>query len=197
MLIFKIKCQSVMAKLCLEKKLGWPERHMALAMLVAMNTSCLKRGVGAVVVKYKRVLGTGYNGAAPGVESCVELGECLRISDKIESGRDKDYCQAVHAEENAILNAGGRINCFEADLYCTAHPCTHCSKLIVASGIKRIFYFGEYDREEFSLSDYTLRRGKVEAVQLPDKSLERICAVYEELIRHIKARNFRFLDKKE
>lgn len=186
-----------MVKINLEKKLEWPERHMAIALKIAMDTSCLKRGVGAVIVKDKRVIGSGYNGAAPGVESCVELNECLRESEKIESGRDKDYCQALHAEANAILNAGGRPGCEGNDLYSTTYPCTGCSKFIIGAGIKRVFYAGEYDREKHSLARYTFKRGKVEVIPFSEESLEKICKVYEELIGHIRSKNFRFLDRKK
>ena len=196
MLILNIYSVFVMAKLNLEKKLEWSERFMARALRIAMDTSCLKRGVGAVIVKDKRIIGSGYNGAAPGVESCVELGECLRKSEDIESGRDKDYCQALHAEVNAILNAGGRPGCLGNDMYSSTYPCTGCSKIIVGAGIKKVFYAGEYDREEHSLAKYTFNRGKVEVTHFSDESLEKVCNVYDELVRHIKNKNFRFLDKK-
>lgn len=185
-----------MGMLNFEKKLEWPERFMAEALRIAMDTSCLKRGVGAVVVKDKRIVGSGYNGAAPGVESCAELGECLRKSEEIESGRDKDYCQALHAEQNAILNAGGRPGCFGNVLYSTTYPCTTCSKFIVGAGIEELVYAGKYDREEFSLAEYTLKRGKIKVTPFSEESLDKICNVFEELIGHIRNKNFRFLDKK-
>jgi len=186
---------SIMPTEFFDDRLNWDERFMANALLVAMGSSCLMRRVGAVIVKDKRVIGSGYNGAAPGVTSCREKGKCLRKEMEIESGRDKDYCQALHAEMNSILNAGGRSGCNGNVMYSTTFPCTNCSKSILGAGIDTLYYLGEYDREEFSLSDYTLKQGKVKIIKVDETSLDKICSCFEELDSHIKSYNFRLINR--
>ena len=125
----------------------WDERFMNLAETVASWSSCFQenRHVGAVVVKDKRILTTGYNGASSGIESCAERGECLRRVRNIASGTMQEVCYAVHAEQNAIVQASKLgIPVDEATIYVTHQPCTTCTKLIINSGIKRIVYGLEY-----------------------------------------------------
>ena len=121
----------------------WDIRFMEMAKLVAGWSSCYKpdRRVGAVVVRDKRILTTGYNGAPSGVSSCVERGECLRVKQGIPSGTRQEVCYAVHAEQNAIVQAAKLGLSLEgATLYCTHQPCSICSRLIINSGIKRVVY---------------------------------------------------------
>lgn len=121
----------------------WDDRMMELARLVATWASCYQqnRKIGAVIVKDKRVMTTGYNGAPAGVKTCVERGECLRQKLGIPSGTRHEMCYAVHAEQNAIIQAAKLgIAIDGAILYCTHQPCVMCAKMIVNAGITRVVY---------------------------------------------------------
>ncbi len=121
----------------------WDKRFMDMAHLVATWSSCYQnnRKIGAVIVRDKRILTTGYNGAPSNVVSCVEKKECLRRKLNIPSGTCQELCYAVHAEQNAIIQAariGVSLN--GATLYCTHQPCVICAKMIINSGINRVVY---------------------------------------------------------
>lgn len=131
----------------------WDARFMEMAKLVATWSSCYQnnRKIGAVIVDDKRVLTTGYNGAPSGIKSCVDKGECLRRKREIPSGTRAELCYAIHAEQNAIIQAARLgISVKGATLYCTHQPCVICSKMIVNAGIARVVYEKEYP-DEFSL----------------------------------------------
>lgn len=131
----------------------WDKRFMEMTALVASWSSCFQdnRHIGAVIVKDKRVMTTGYNGAPSGVENCVEKGECLRRKLNIASGTRHELCYAVHAEQNAILQAARQgIRVEGATLYCTHQPCVICAKMIINAGIARVVYKEGYP-DEFSL----------------------------------------------
>lgn len=131
----------------------WDHRFMEMAKLVASWASCYQqeRKIGAVIVKDKRVMTTGYNGAPAGVKTCVERGECLRKKLGIPSGTRHEMCYAVHAEQNAIIQAAKLgISIDGATLYCTHQPCILCAKMICNSGIERVVY-GEGYPDPFSL----------------------------------------------
>lgn len=143
----------------------WDKRMMELAELVSTWSSCFKqnRKVGAVIVKDKRVLTTGYNGAGSGIVSCVEKGECLRERLGIQSGTRHELCYAVHAEQNAIIQAAKLgVSVEGATLYCTHQPCVICAKMIINSGIKRVVYKQGYP-DEFSLEMFD--EAKVEIIE--------------------------------
>lgn len=143
----------------------WDVRFMELTQKVAEWSSCYQenRHVGAIIVRDKRVLTTGYNGAPSGVKSCVEKGECLRKKLGIPSGTRHELCYAVHAEQNAIAQAAKLGIVLEgATLYCTHQPCVICAKMIINSGIKRIIYKEGYP-DEFSLQ--LLKEAGVETIQ--------------------------------
>lgn len=126
---------------------------MELTEQVATWSSCFKedRQVGAVIVRDKRILTTGYNGAPEGVKSCKERGECLRVKMGIESGTRHELCYAVHAEQNAIIQAARLgIVLDGSTLYCTHQPCVICAKMIINAGIKRIVYKQGYP-DEFAM----------------------------------------------
>lgn len=121
----------------------WDHRFMEMAQLVSTWASCYQeeRKVGAVIVKDKRVMTTGYNGAPAGVSTCVERGECLRKKLGIPSGTRHEMCYAVHAEQNAIIQAARLgVSIDGATLYCTHQPCGICAKMIVNAGIARVVY---------------------------------------------------------
>lgn len=146
----------------------WDGRFIQMAETVAGWSSCFKtdRQVGAVIVKDKRILTTGYNGASSGILSCVEKGECLRVKLGIESGTRHELCYAVHAEQNAIIQAAKLgISVDGATLYCTHQPCIICAKMIINSGITRIVYKHGYP-DEFALQ--LLKEANVELVVLSD-----------------------------
>ncbi len=126
---------------------------MDMAKLVATWSSCYKvnRKVGAVIVKDKRILTTGYNGAGSGISSCVDRGYCLREQMNIPSGTRHEICYAVHAEQNAIIQAAKLgISVQGATLFCTHQPCSICAKMIINSGITRVVFDEGYP-DEFSI----------------------------------------------
>ena len=131
----------------------WDERFMNMACFVAEWSSCFQanRQVGAVIVKDKRILTTGYNGASSGITSCKEKGECIRKKLGIASGTRHEICYAVHAEQNAIVQAAKLgVSVDGATIYVTHQPCSICAKMIINSGIKRIVYKEGYP-DEFSM----------------------------------------------
>lgn len=128
---------------------SWDEYFMRIAMLAATRSTCLRRQVGAVIVKDKRVLATGYNGSPAGLKHCLDIG-CLRDELGIPSGERHELCRAIHAEQNAIVQAATSGTSIEgATLYCTTSPCVLCAKVLINSGIKEI-YAGEGYPDELS-----------------------------------------------
>jgi len=122
---------------------------MKLAWLVAERSTCVRHHVGAVVVKEKRILTTGYNGAAMGLQECRHLG-CLRNTLNIPSGQKHEICRAIHAEQNAIIQGGYHgIIIKDSTLYCTHSPCVLCAKMIINAAIKRVVMNVEYPDNTF------------------------------------------------
>ena len=131
----------------------WDKRFIEMSELVSTWSSCFRAGrqVGAVIVKDNRILTTGYNGAPQNHESCVEKKVCMRDLRGIQSGTKQEECYAVHAEQNAIVQAARQgISIDGATIYCTHQPCVICAKIIINSGIERIVYKNEYP-DEFSV----------------------------------------------
>jgi dCMP deaminase len=136
---------------------------MAITKLVAKRSTCLRRSVGAILVKEKRILATGYNGAPAGVRHCEEVG-CLRENSSIPSGTRHELCRGLHAEQNVIIQAAYHgISIRDATLYCTNKPCVICSKMIINAGIKKIYYEEGYDD---ALSDELFGEAGLELVRL-------------------------------
>ena len=136
----------------------WDKRFMDMAKMVGSWSSCYQanRQIGAVIVRNKRIITTGYNGAPGGIESCVERGECLRRKLNIPSGTKHELCYAIHAEQNAIIQAAKLgISIEGATLYCTHQPCVICAKMIVNAGITRVVY-GEGYPDDFALEIFRL-----------------------------------------
>ncbi len=124
---------------------SWHEYFMGITRLVAQRATCIRRRVGAILVKDKRILCSGYNGAPTGIAHCRETG-CLREQLKVPSGEKHELCRGVHAEQNAIIQAachGIPVN--GAVLYCTNLPCAICAKMIINAGIKSVYYQDGYD----------------------------------------------------
>jgi dCMP deaminase len=123
----------------LVKRPTWDEYFMQMAELTAQRSTCLRRHVGAVIVQDKHVVATGYNGAPKGVAHCAEIGGCLREEMGIPSGERHELCRALHAEQNAIIQAATLAQSIEgASIYITHQPCIICAKMIINAGIKRI-----------------------------------------------------------
>ncbi len=132
----------------------WDKRFMEMAFLVSTWSSCFKtdRQVGAVIVRDKRIITTGYNGAGSGISSCKYRGVCIRNERGIASGTCHEICYAVHAEQNAIIQAAKLGSSVEgATLYCTHQPCSICAKMIINSGIKKVIFQEGYP-DEFSMA---------------------------------------------
>ena len=123
---------------------SWDEYFMEIVGLIKERSTCMRRKVGALIVKDKRILTTGYNGAPTGCLHCDEVG-CLREQLGVPSGERHELCRGSHAEQNAIVQAAMQgISINESTLYVTIQPCSICTKLALNAGIKRIVYRGEY-----------------------------------------------------
>lgn len=130
-----------------DKRPSWDQYFMDIVELVSMRSTCMRRKVGAVLIKDKRILTTGYNGVPMGVHHCSESG-CLRDEMGIPSGERHELCRGLHAEQNAIIQAALHgVSIKGATLYCTNHPCIICSKMIINSGISTVIYRDEYQDE--------------------------------------------------
>ena len=118
---------------------SWDEYFMEMALLTAKRSTCLRRSVGAVIVQEKHIIATGYNGAPKGIPHCEEIGGCIREQQKVPSGERHELCRALHAEQNAIIQAATLAQSIEgATIYITHQPCVICAKMIINAGIKRI-----------------------------------------------------------
>lgn len=126
------------------KRPSWEEYFMDIARLVAKRSTCLRRHVGAVLVKEKNILATGYNGVPSGITHCSASG-CLREQLKVPSGERHELCRGLHAEQNAIIQAAKHgVNIDGSNLYCTTAPCVICAKMLINAGIDTIVYMEGY-----------------------------------------------------
>ena len=131
----------------MDQRLPWPIYFMRIAHLVAERSTCLRRKVGAIAVKDKRILATGYNGAPAGCAHCLDIG-CLRQQRGIPSGERHELCRGLHAEQNVIIQAATHgINMYGAGIYCTTQPCIICTKMLINCGVKDIHYAEGYPDE--------------------------------------------------
>ncbi len=141
---------------------AWDDYFLDIVGIVASRATCIRRRVGAALVRDRRILATGYNGAPSGLRHCLEIG-CLREKNNIPSGERHELCRGLHAEQNAIIQAalhGVGVN--GATLYCTNHPCIICAKMIINAGIVRIVVGGDYrDR----LAEEMLTEADIEVVR--------------------------------
>ena len=125
------------------------EYFLKIASVVAERSTCLRHHMGAIAVKDKHILSTGYNGAAAGLKDCLELG-CLRDQQGIASGTRHEVCRAIHAEQNAIIQAALHgVSLEGATMYCTHTPCILCAKMMVNARIARSVSFGQYSDDQF------------------------------------------------
>lgn len=141
---------------------SWDEYFMKMAELAATRSTCLRRKVGAVIVREKRVLATGYNGAPFGLAHCEEVG-CLREKLGIPSGERHEICRGAHAEQNAIIQAATLgVSLKGSTLYSTNQPCIICAKMVINAGLKKIVTKGGYPDK---LASELLREAGVEVVK--------------------------------
>ena len=127
-----------------ESRPSWGTYFMNITNLVAERSTCTRRAVGAVLVKDKRILSTGYNGAPSGLKHCREVG-CLREQLGVESGKMHELCRGIHAEQNAIIQAAYHgVSVKGAVIYCTNQPCSICARMIINAGIQKIYYQSGY-----------------------------------------------------
>jgi dCMP deaminase len=123
---------------------SWDEYFIEMARLVAKRSTCLRRKVGAVLVKDKRILATGYNGAPRGLKHCIDIG-CMRQKLKVPSGERHELCRALHAEQNALIQASLHgISLKGSSLYATNQPCVICAKMLINAGIEEIIIADGY-----------------------------------------------------
>jgi dCMP deaminase len=125
------------------------EYFLKIALVVAERSTCRRHHVGAVAVKNKHILATGYNGAPAGLKDCLELG-CLRDEMKIPSGTRHEICRGIHAEQNVIIQASLHgVSLEGSTIYCTHTPCNLCAKMLVNAKIGRLVSFGSYNDSAF------------------------------------------------
>jgi dCMP deaminase len=130
-------------------RIGTDEYFLKIASVVAERATCRRHHMGAVAVKDKHILATGYNGAPAGAKDCLELG-CLRDELGIPSGTRQEICRAIHAEQNVIIQAGLHgVSMEGATVYCTHTPCVLCAKMLVNAKIARFVSFGKYSDDTF------------------------------------------------
>ncbi|MDP2941582.1 MAG: cytidine/deoxycytidylate deaminase family protein [Candidatus Omnitrophota bacterium] len=157
------------------RKIKKPEQHqrpswdiyfLEMAGLVSRRATCLRRKVGAVLVKDKRILATGYNGAPKGLRHCTEIG-CLREKLKIPSGERHELCRGLHAEQNALIQASlYGISVGSSTLYATNQPCLICAKMLINAGIREIVVAGGYPDK---LAERFLREAKIRVRKINGK----------------------------
>lgn len=129
-------------------RLSWSEYFIDMARLAAQRSTCLRRQVGAVAVRDKRILCTGYNGSPSGLPHCLDVG-CLRNELGIESGTRHEICRAVHAEQNLIVQAARvGVSLQGCTVYCTHQPCILCAKLLASVGVATVIFYNPYPDQE-------------------------------------------------
>jgi dCMP deaminase len=169
----KEKVDNIITQIKNSVRPSWDEYFLKMAFLVAERSTCLRHHVGAIIIKDRYVLTTGYNGAARNIDDCLKLG-CLRNQLNIPSGERHEICRAIHAEQNAIIQAGVHgVNIDDGTLYCTHGPCIICAKMIVNAGIKRVVTCGEYP-DDFNLVINLFEQAGVEfnRINRPDMAIK-------------------------
>ena len=142
---------------------SWDEYFFKITDLVATRSTCLRREVGAILVRDRRILSTGYNGAPQGLPHCLEVG-CLREAENIPSGQRHELCRAIHAEQNAIIQAARHgISVVGATLYCTTQPCVICTKMLINAGVEKIYFREGYPDP---LSEQMLAEAGIETIKM-------------------------------
>jgi dCMP deaminase len=147
---------------------SWETYFMDIAELVAKRSTCLRRAVGAIIVKDKRILTTGYNGAPTGIKHCIETG-CLREKLNVPSGERHELCRGIHAEQNAIIQAAFHgVSIKGATLFCTNQPCSICAKMIINAGIIKVYYRDGYAD---SMAQEMFKEAGIEVIKIDSGNL--------------------------
>lgn len=142
----------------------WDTYFMRMAELVASRSTCLRRHVGAILVRDRRILATGYNGAPQKLAHCIDVG-CLREELNVPSGQRHELCRGIHAEQNAIIQAAlFGVSTVNSTLYCTTKPCIICTKMLINAGVKK-FVAGELYPDD--LADSFIKEAGIELVHAP------------------------------
>jgi len=124
---------------------SWDEYFLEICAVVAKRSTCLRRRIGAILVKERRILTTGYNGPPRGLRHCAEMGGCHREMLGIPSGQRQELCRALHAEQNAIIQAALHgVSTVGGTVYITNQPCVLCAKMLINAGVERVVYRGDY-----------------------------------------------------
>ena len=156
-----------MSELNTANRPSWDEYFQTITRDVAERSTCIRRHVGAIIVKDKRILATGYNGAPTGLAHCLSTG-CLREQLGIPSGQKHELCRGAHAEQNAVIQAARYgVSIDGATVYCTNQPCIVCAKILINAGIAKIVYENSYPDE---LSEKMIAEAGIELVHMPSKS---------------------------
>ena len=146
------------------ERISWDEYFMQMAELTARRSTCLRRSVGAVIVKERHVISTGYNGAPRGIRHCDERGGCLREKLNVPSGQRHELCMALHAEQNAIIQAATLGQSIEGGIiYVTHQPCIICAKMIINAGLNKVIVRQGYPDE---MAKEILNEAGIEIVML-------------------------------
>ncbi|HPY95939.1 MAG TPA: cytidine/deoxycytidylate deaminase family protein [Candidatus Cloacimonadota bacterium] len=128
----------------MDKRPSWHKYFMEMAFLVSERATCLRRKVGAVIVRNNQILSTGYNGAPKHIRHCAETG-CMRQQLNVPSGTRHELCRGVHAEQNAIIQAAVNGTTIEGStIYCTNHPCSICAKMLINAEIRCVYIADDY-----------------------------------------------------
>jgi len=147
----------------------WEEYFLEMARVVAHRSTCLRRRVGALLVRDKRILATGYNGAPAGLPHCEDVG-CLREQKRIPPGERQELCRGLHAEQNAVIQGALHgVSLKGSVLYATTQPCVTCAKMLINAGVRRVVYEGEYPDQ---LALEMLQQAGVELVRVPLSSAD-------------------------
>ncbi|MEO0098303.1 MAG: dCMP deaminase family protein [candidate division WOR-3 bacterium] len=153
-----------------DSRLSWDEYFIQIAQMVSERSTCLRRKVGAILVKDKRILATGYNGAPTGLKHCAETG-CLRERLGLKPGERIELCRGLHGEQNALLQAAAfGIDVSGATLYSTHQPCITCVKMLINARIKRICFLEPYYDQ---LANKFLREAKIKVEKIEIKKKRR------------------------
>ncbi|MBF8436418.1 cytidine/deoxycytidylate deaminase family protein [Halanaerobiaceae bacterium Z-7014] len=140
----------------------WDEYFMEMAELAAKRATCLRRKVGAVLVKNKKVLATGYNGAPMNIEHCESTG-CLREKMEVPSGERHEICRGVHAEQNLVAQAAIHgVKTENSIVYCTHQPCIICTKILINAGVKKIYFKNSYSDK---FAENLLKKSNIEFIK--------------------------------
>lgn len=151
---------------------SWDEYFMMIAEVAAIRGNCLRRRVGAVIVRNHQILSTGYNGTPKGITNCSD-GGCPRCAGHAASGASLDECLCVHAEENAIVQAAANgVAIRDGMLYCTLSPCSYCAKSIINAGIVEVVYGGNYALSPISAALFKEAGVKLRKLENPSVTVE-------------------------